>query len=48
MKKILAMALSVMVFTGVMAQQKTKEVSLKAKSSEEVKLNEKSIESSIG
>jgi len=45
MKKILTIALSVMVFTGVMAQQKTKEASLKAKSSEELKLNEKNIES---
>ncbi|SMC62706.1 hypothetical protein [Pedobacter nyackensis] len=46
MKKILTMALSVMIFTGAMAQQKAKEVSLQAKTKEEVKLNKQNAESS--
>lgn len=46
MKKIVTMALSVMVFTGAMAQQNAKEVSLQAKTKEEVKMNKKGIEGS--
>jgi len=46
MKKILTMAISVMVFTGAMAQQKANEVSLQSKTKEEVKLNKKGIEGS--
>lgn len=40
------MAFSVLVFTGAMAQQKTKEVSMQAKSKEEIKLNRQSAEGS--
>ena len=40
------MALSVMVFTGAMAQQKSTAASMKAKANEDVKLSKKSLESS--
>lgn len=46
MKTILTLALSVMIFTGAMAQQNAKKVSLQAKAKEEVKLNNNSMEGS--
>ncbi|MDQ0965361.1 hypothetical protein QFZ20_000764 [Flavobacterium sp. W4I14] len=46
MKTIFTMVLSVMIFTGAMAQQKVKEVSLQTKAKEQVDLNKQSAEGS--
>lgn len=46
MKTILTMAISVMIFTGAMAQQNSKKVSMQTKATEAVKSNNNSIEGS--